>query len=76
MTRVPEGPMSSAQSRALVRALIFERAGEVLTGSDGVKWTTIAVLKRRGLMEDAEAGGARLTDAGRVVARSLKGETS
>jgi hypothetical protein len=50
--------MSSAQSRARVRALIFERGGESLTGADGVKWTTIAVLKRRGLMEDAE-GGAR-----------------
>jgi hypothetical protein len=36
MTRLPEGPLSSAQSRALARALIFERAGEVLTGSDGV----------------------------------------
>ena len=74
MTRLPDGPLSSAQSRALVRALIFERAGEALTGSDGVKSRTIAVLKRRGLMEDADGRGARLTDAGRVVATSLKGE--
>jgi hypothetical protein len=76
MPRIPDGPISSAQSRALVRALIFERAGETLTGSDGVKWTTIAVLKRRGLMEAADEGGVRLTDAGRVVAMSLKGEAT
>jgi Mn-dependent DtxR family transcriptional regulator len=67
--------MSSAQCRALVRALIYERAGEVLTGSDGVKSTTITVLERRGLMDrDKERGGARLTDAGRAIAKSLKGE--
>ena len=48
MTRVPEGPMSSAQCRALVRALIYERAGEVLTWSDDVKWTNISCWRGEG----------------------------
>jgi hypothetical protein len=76
MATLPERQLSSAQSNALVVALIYERAGEeqFTTGSRGVNWRTVTVLKRRGLMEATEGGGARLTDAGRGMARSLKGE--
>jgi ribosomal protein S19E (S16A) len=67
--------MSTAQSNALVVALIYERAGEpTFRGSRGVKSRTLDVLVRRGLVERDEHNGYRLTEAGRTFARSLKGE--
>jgi len=72
-----EGPMSTAQTNALVVALIYERAGEPrFHGSTGVKFRTLDVLARRGLVERDEDDGFRLTEAGRAFARSLKGELS
>jgi ribosomal protein S19E (S16A) len=75
MAHVQEGPMSTAQSNALVVALIYERAGEpTFRGSRGVNSRTLDVLVRRGLVERDEHNGYRLTEAGRAFAGSLKGE--
>jgi hypothetical protein len=74
---VQEGPISTAQANALVVALIYERAGEIsFHGSRGVNFRSLHVLARRGLLERDEHGGFRLTEAGRGLARSLKGELS
>ena len=78
MADVEEGPMSTAQANALVVALIYERAGETpFHGSRGVNFRSLHVLARRGLLErDEGSDGFRLTEAGRGLARSLKGELS
>jgi len=70
--------MSTAQTNALVVALIYERAGEpTFHGSRGVNFRSLHVLQRRGLLErDEQDGGFKLTEAGRALARSLKGELS
>jgi hypothetical protein len=50
--------MSTAQSNALVVALIYERAGEpTFRGSRGDKSRTLDVLVRRGLVERDEHNG-------------------
>ena len=77
MAHTQEGPMSTAQTNALVVALIYERAGEPsFHGSRGVNFRSLHVLQRRGLVERDEHDGFRLTEAGRALARSLKGELS
>ena len=77
MVQLPEGPMSTAQANALVVALIYERAGEsTFHGSRGVNFRSLHVLQRRGLLERDEQDGFKLTEAGRALARSLKGELS
>jgi hypothetical protein len=78
LPQLPEGPMSTAQANALVVALIYERAGEpTFHGSRGVNFCSLHVLQRRGLVErEDQDGGFRLTEAGRALARSLKGELS
>jgi DNA-binding PadR family transcriptional regulator len=65
-----EGPMSTAQTNALVIALIYERAGEpTFRGSRGVSFRSLHLLERRGLVERDEHQGFRLTEAGRALAR-------
>ena len=69
-------PFSRAECRALVRAAAFERAGALLTASDGIKLVTVTKLVNRGLMERIErppgaTWAARPTDDGKVVARAL-----
>ncbi|MCD6726896.1 MAG: hypothetical protein LT070_06605 [Solirubrobacteraceae bacterium] len=70
--------MSTAQANALVVTLIYERAGEpTFHGSRDVSFRSLHVLQRRGLLErDEQGGGFKLTEAGRGLARSLKGELS
>ena len=74
---IGEGPMSTAQTNALVVALIYEPAGEpTFRGSRGVKSRTLDVLTRRGLEERDDHHGYRLTEAGRALAPSLNGGVS
>jgi DNA-binding IclR family transcriptional regulator len=54
--------MSTAQTNALVVALIYERAGEPsFSSTRGVNHRTLTVLERRGLIERDRRGGYRLT---------------